>query len=200
MTESYIDLESRIAEDERIDEWPQTAVLENILHWLEEHRGELPGRTVTAGKVGQKAHLINGSHIEMPTIIDFLEALGVTVVPDPEPTDAEKLRADIDAFYGQSVAELADGHGLEHFLSKRGWTKAGGDEDTDRGRDWWIENANVNDAEDCEACGEVEDLCPVHHGMAVGIKFVTKKIAALGDDPELFNSIPNPPKAGGDDE
>ena len=73
-----------------------------------------------------------------------------------------------------------------------------GDEGTDRGRAWWIENANVNDAEDCEAC--VDDLCPVHHGIALGIEFVTKKIAALGDDPELFNSIPNPPKAEGGDE
>lgn len=55
---------------------------------------------------------------------------------------------------------------------------------------WWIENANVNDAEDCEACEG--DLCPVHHGIAVGFELVTKKIAALGNDPELFALIPDP--------
>lgn len=66
-------------------------------------------------------------------------------------------------------------------------------------RDWWVENANVNDAEDCEAC--VDDLCPVHYGIAVGIDLMARKIAVLGDDPELFALIPDPMKApGGDDE
>lgn len=66
-------------------------------------------------------------------------------------------------------------------------------------RDWWVDNANVNDAEDCEACeGE---LCPVHYGISMGIDLMAKKIAALGDDPELFALIPDPVKApGGDDE
>lgn len=66
-------------------------------------------------------------------------------------------------------------------------------------RDWWIENANVNDAEDCEACEG--DLCPVHHGMAVGIELMARKIAALGADPEMFALIPDPVNTpGGDDE
>lgn len=60
----------------------------------------------------------------------------------------------------------------------------------DHGRDWWIENANVTDAEDCAACEG--DLCPVHHGIALGIEFATKKIAALCADPELLNSITEP--------
>lgn len=66
-------------------------------------------------------------------------------------------------------------------------------------RDWWVENANVNDAEDCEACEG--DLCPVHYGISMGIDLMARKIAALGDDPELFALIPDPVKApGGDDE
>ena len=58
---------------------------------------------------------------------------------------------------------------------------------------WWIEKANVNDAEDCEACEG--DLCPVHHGMAVGIELMARKITSLGDDPELLGLIPDPVKA-----
>ena len=42
--------------------------------------------------------MINGRYIETPSIIDFLEALGITVVPDPEPTNAEKLEAKLKAF------------------------------------------------------------------------------------------------------
>lgn len=68
----------------------------------------------------------------------------------------------------------------------------------ERTREWWIENANVNDAEDCEACEG--DLCPVHHGISVGIDLMARKIAALGDDPELFNFIPEPKAPGGRDE
>lgn len=64
-------------------------------------------------------------------------------------------------------------------------------------RDWWIENANVNDAEDCEACEG--DLCPVHYGISMGIDLMARKIAALGDDPELFALIPDPVKAPGCD-
>lgn len=60
-------------------------------------------------------------------------------------------------------------------------------------RDWWVENANVNDAEDCEACEG--DLCPVHYGISLGIDLMARKIAALGDDPELFALIPDPVKA-----
>lgn len=66
------------------------------------------------------------------------------------------------------------------------------------GRDWWVENANVNDAEDCEACEG--DLCPVHYGISMGIDLMARKMAALGDDPELFALIPDPVKAPGVDD
>lgn len=65
-------------------------------------------------------------------------------------------------------------------------------------RDWWVEKANTADAEDCEACEG--DLCPVHYGISMGINLMAKKIAALGDDPELFALIPEPAKAPGVDD
>lgn len=33
------------------------------------------------------------------------------------------------------------------------------------GAKWWIERANVNDWEDCEACLHHDDMCPVHYGI-----------------------------------
>ncbi|VEW13535.1 Uncharacterised protein [Brevibacterium casei] len=46
---------------------------------------------------------------------------------------------------------------------------------------------------------EDEDQCPVHYGVAVGIDLVVRKLAALGDDPELFARIPDPvPASGGE--
>lgn len=87
-----------------------------------------------------------------------LAHIGVRVVPDREPTNAE--------------------HDCE----------------------WWIENANTSDAEDCEACGETDNQCPVHYGIAVGIDLIVRKIAALGDDPELFARIPDQVTAPGGEE
>lgn len=70
---------------------------------------------------------------------------------------------------------------------------------TEHDSGWWIENANTGDAEDCEACGETDNQCPVHYGVAVGIDLVVRKLAALGDDPELFARIPDPvPASGGE--
>lgn len=154
MAEKYIDLRAEIAESGATGAG-FTAVC-NVLHWLDEHPDQVPGRTITESELEHKCTTY-GSAYET----GFKQA-GGRVIPAPEPTKVEHQKLD---------------------------------------RDWWVENANVNDAEDCEACGEAEDMCPVHYGMAVGIEFVAKKIAALGDDPELFNSIPNPLKApGGDDE
>lgn len=46
---------------------------------------------------------------------------------------------------------------------------------------------------------EDEDQRPVHYGVAVGIDLVVRKLAALGDDPELFARIPDPvPASGGE--
>lgn len=44
---------------------------------------------------------------------------------------------------------------------------------------------------------EDEDQCPVHYGIAAGIDLATRKIAALGDDPELFARIPDQVTAPG---
>lgn len=56
---------------------------------------------------------------------------------------------------------------------------------------WWIKHANVVDHEDCEACVEYEhDLCPVHHGMAIGQMLFSRAIGAICADNELLAYIP----------
>ena len=128
MTNKYIDLAERIW---RTDNGRTSyASVGMVLEWLDRHPDQVPGRTITESEFNAAVAMHESNrltHAEQVALI--LRRFGITVVPDPEPTNAEKLRADIDAFYGQSVAELADGHGLEHFLSKRGWTKAGGDDE-----------------------------------------------------------------------
>lgn len=48
--------------------------------------------TITAGEVGRRSHLVRGGNVETPSLVDFLEALGIEVVPDPvPPTNAERL-------------------------------------------------------------------------------------------------------------
>ena len=155
-------------------------------------RGEVSGRTITESELSRKLVNVPPYAHDAVWLRAVLYALGITVVP--EPADVEKIThlilensSDMDPKF---IAEMLVENGVRPM-------RAGGDEPEDeRDRAWWIDNANV-DAEDCEACGVEQDLCPVHHGIALGIEFVTKKIAALGDDPELFNSIPNPPKAPG---
>ncbi|MFT9771128.1 hypothetical protein [Brevibacterium casei] len=92
--------------------------------------------------------------------VAIAEALGITVVPDQEPSPGA----------------------AEH------------------DRDWWVENANTGDIENCDACVESGDLCPVHYGMGEGVEFVARKLRAVVGDPELLNSIPDPVTApGGED-
>lgn len=157
------------------------------MRWLQMHPDQAPGRTITVSEISKA---FGTEYVAWARLC--LARIGITVVPDPEPTNVERLRALYMEWEREGPRTLA----FAEWMDIRGVTAPGGDDpDTEHNRAWWIENANVNDAEDCEAC--VGDLCPVHHGIALGIEFVTKKIAALGGDPELFNSIPNPPKAPG---
>ncbi len=187
MSEKYIDLAPRISNESGAYHLRDT-IIEGVLEWLDEHPDQVPGRTITESEISKA---FGTEYVAFARLC--LARICITVVPDPEPTDVEKITrlilensTDMDPKF---IAEMLVENGVRP-------VKAGGDEpDAEHNRDWWVKNANVNDAEDCEAC--IDDLCPVHHGMAVGIEFVTKKIAALGGDPELFNSIPNPPKAPG---
>lgn len=110
----YIDLAQTIRND-GIEAYYDEIVA--VLCWLDNHPNRVPARTIAAGEVGRWSHLIRGD-VEIPSIIDFLDAVGMTVVPDPEPTNKERLKAILDGFMGDDVGictEIAvylDGNGV----------------------------------------------------------------------------------------
>lgn len=58
------------------------------------------------------------------------------------------------------------------------------------GHSWFIENANVEDVEDCIACQETGDICPVHYGMQCGINKLGFVLSRVATEPELLDHIP----------
>lgn len=59
-----------------------------------------------------------------------------------------------------------------------------------RDKEWFINNANVENVEDCTACSECDDLCPVHYGMQCGINKLGYALARVSLEPELLDNIP----------
>lgn len=80
-----------------------------VLEWLDDHPGQVPGRTITESEFHETAdaHRNGGLGWE-----DLARRFGITVVPDPDPTNAEKLAIylglhDLDALTQAGVAEFA---------------------------------------------------------------------------------------------
>ena len=80
--------------------------------------------TITAGEVGRRSHLVRGGNVETPSLVDFLEALGIEVVPDPVPTNAELLARDLDELNRDGFL-IHNRHKemIANLLIERGWTK-----------------------------------------------------------------------------
>ncbi|QUL79906.1 hypothetical protein [Brevibacterium sp. SMBL_HHYL_HB1] len=99
-----------------------------VLRWLDAHPDQVPGRTITKSELGRAADnlLMSEAAGEFSSGVRRLALeLGITVAPDPEPTNAEKLATDLSGYgVGRGVSIRA----LSEHLAERGWTKAGGDE------------------------------------------------------------------------
>lgn len=208
MTEKYIDLACEITRMH--DSADLREGVYRALNWLDEHRGQTPGPTITESQLKTMASQLFYRWSDLATmtdkLADELNEVGVTVTPVPEPTllpntpgatvkmrkHHQWVRTTTGAWISTDGSVL-DQDGAQEIADEHGFAIIHDGVTSDHDRAWWIENANVNDAEDCEAC--VGDLCPVHHGMAVGIELMARKIAALGADPEMFALIPDPPKA-----
>lgn len=80
--------------------------------------------TITAGEVGRRSHLVRGGNVETPSLVDFLEALGIEVVPDPVPSNAELLARDLDELNGDGFL-IHNRHKemIANLLIERGWVK-----------------------------------------------------------------------------
>ena len=131
MVEKYSDLEERIKRDRDLSLTGLDRVT-YTLRWLDRNPNHLPGRTITEGEFDE---LVDALHQNWATpeyfsgvLSDALIDHGVTVIPDPEPTNAEKLVGDLlDCHVAFSEREL---DAIAGHLAKRGWTKApGGDDD-----------------------------------------------------------------------
>ena len=93
MTEKYVDLEERIKRDRDLSLTGLDRVT-YTLRWLDRNPDQVPGRTITEGEFDE---LVDALHQNWATpeyfsgvLSDALIDHGITVIPDPEPTNAEK--------------------------------------------------------------------------------------------------------------
>ena len=105
MTEKYIDLASRISNESGAYHLRDT-IIEGVLEWLDEHPDQVPGRTITESEAwdiaGRTFHRWGSVEELASHLRGTFRQLGITVVPDPEPTNAEKL-ADYVRQIGQTA-------------------------------------------------------------------------------------------------
>lgn len=128
---SDIDIEYKIVneiKDELAFPPAQTSVIVEYLNrhgWLRDP-AQAPGRTITRSEFN-KAFTEWFDERDKARIVGISERLfGIIVIPDPEPTNAEKATADLEA-WGMLRAGALE---LGPWLAGQGWTKApGGDDD-----------------------------------------------------------------------
>ena len=124
MSEKYIDLTEEIW---RADEGRTSFGSVNmVLDYLDRRPERVPGRTITESEFHEvaDAHRNGGLGWE-----DLADSLGITVVPDPEPTNAQSLSKLLEEFAQLNAScggEQGD-HDLAEFLDARG-VRAGSDD------------------------------------------------------------------------
>lgn len=118
MSEKYIDLHDEIADSIHWD-----ATVADTLKWLDEHPDRAPARTITESELIQLWQVT----VEGRNIDDFAQELkdnGITVVPDPEPTNRDRLQGWLVEFAERNascggergdcdLAEFLDAHGVK---------------------------------------------------------------------------------------
>ena len=122
MAEKYEDLHEPMVNDETFYLTPAERVGALVaLQWLDQHPDQVPGRTITESEFKHAARR-NQMGDSFGCYEGFLDDLGITVVPDPEPTNAEKLEliwADWDPTR----------EGVWEFFDRRGVKAPGADDD-----------------------------------------------------------------------
>lgn len=124
MSEKYIDLASLIT-DEIGGYQTEHAV---TLNWLDrlaaEHPDQVPGRTMTESEISKA---FGTEYVAWARLC--LARIGITVVPDPEPTNAELLARDLDELNRDGFL-IHNRHKemIANLLIERGWVKQAGGE------------------------------------------------------------------------
>ncbi len=78
------------------------------LKWLDDHPDQAPGRTITAAKFSQAVDIAMDSG-EFDTD-EFAQQLGITIVPDPKPTNLQLLT--------QAIRDWEEGRGTDRILAR----------------------------------------------------------------------------------
>lgn len=113
MSGKYIDLADRIGEGAEYSNTTSFCLgIECALRWLDEHSDQAPGRTITESRY--RALTDSDPEEYRSGFSDGFFFAGGCIVPDPEPTNAEKL----NSLYGEwaddpSPTKLALGEWLE---------------------------------------------------------------------------------------
>ncbi|WCE39142.1 hypothetical protein PGC08_14200 [Brevibacterium sp. BDJS002] len=126
---NYIDLEPKVSDYYgTIPGQERRAGICDALRYLDSHPDQVPGQTITQSEFHETAdaHRNGGLGWE-----DLAARFGITIVPDPARTNAEKLADDI--------REVDGGHNLgsgvlAERLASLGWLKAPEGDDADKAR------------------------------------------------------------------
>lgn len=132
MSEKYEDLASRISDDLE-PTMAGEAYIRNSLRWLDRNPDQVPGRTITENEL--EASVVHARQCASFTtnpvgfVRSALDILGFTVVPDPEPTNAELINEAYDA-WDRDPQSFKQSFTFGEYLDRLGWVKApGGDDD-----------------------------------------------------------------------
>ena len=124
MTGKYESLLPEILPEPSLGNGRYVAGIRDALNWLDEHPDQVPGRTITASEFDEAVESCITEDATVPPHT-FAARLGVVCVPDPEPTNEERLDADLSDWYAKN--EDARPTLTEHLI-ERGWVKAEGGE------------------------------------------------------------------------
>lgn len=105
----YIDLEDQVHDGaEYVNTTSFGLGIRYALCWLDAHLDQVPGRTITESEAHDLRKIAQYS--DYPGFAGALSMRGVTVAPDSEPTNAEKLEAALlEAWDGhRSMSDVAD--------------------------------------------------------------------------------------------
>lgn len=96
------------------------------MRWLQMHPDQVPGRTITVSEISKA---FGPEYVAWARMC--LARIGVTVVPDPEPTNAEKLAEAItNAAHGVGIGSTtANIKTIAERLDEAGVKAPGGDDD-----------------------------------------------------------------------
>ena len=120
MTEKYIDLHDEIADSIHWD-----ATVADTLKWLDEHPDQVPGRTITHSRVGKA--MSGRSWDYKAGVLAGLALADTKQVPDPEPTNAEKLEALYDQWLESDAPACRVS--FHQFMDDAGVKAPGGDDE-----------------------------------------------------------------------